>query len=587
MKIKRIAASVASAAIILAGLVWGTGSAMAATTERIAAGQASITIKSGANSGAVNGHTFHVVKLASYTAATNEGTADDPKFTGVVGETNSALVSKMNDVLAGTAYENDIAYHPNNPMGWVAANYADSLVFPYQGELRNFVDQMASTLAAAAGSDYTADSDTYTISGLDDGIYALIDTSTPNNGDTVSIPMIVSTAIHTTRSTAPGTSLYTLEDDGSLTEKNPKLGEVDIKNQSVPTSTKVIGEATNLSQDSKTADVKVGDQITFKLGGTVPNVTNFKSYSYKLKDTASEGLTLHVNTVVVKVEGETLVKGSDYEVVETTDGQNLTIDLTKFTAKLINGAKSSSLIGKDIVVTYQGELNEKAKRNAEGSSASTQTGETNTAYLEYSNNPNDEDGKGRTPDQSTKVYTHDTSFKKVAEDNATALKGAQFKVQIKDGKWLKQDASTLAWSEVDSEDEATAFESAEDGSVKLQGLASGTYTIKETKAPTGYTELALPSFDVNVGWANATGAANGATTPDDTNAVSNAVYSQDFNKLVTPAAQGETKVKNIKNLTQLPLTGGAGMVMMLTVSAILMAVAGAFFIRSRKAAASL
>ena len=129
----------------------------------------------------------------------------------------------------------------------------------------------------------------------------------------------------------------------------------------------------------------------------------------------------------------------------------------------------------------------------------------------------------------------------------------------KDGKYLKQ-ADNGAWSFVENQNEATVFTSADKtGLVQLKGLAAGTYTVEETAAPTGYAQNFKVTFDVTI-------AQDGKVT-----------FMQDALKQVTPSSNGTVNatatVKNVKSITQLPLTGAAGTTLF-TVVALLVAGAG-------------
>ena len=104
------------------------------------------------------------------------------------------------------------------------------------------------------------------------------------------------------------------------------------------------------------------------------------------------------------------------------------------------------------------------------------------------------------------------------------------------------------------------FTSAETtGLVQIKGLAAGTYTVEETEAPTSYAQNFKVTFTVTI-------SEDGKVT-----------FGQDALKQVTPSNNGATTatatVKNVKNVTQLPLTGAAGTTLF-TVVALLVAGAG-------------
>ena len=99
-----------------------------------------------------------------------------------------------------------------------------------------------------------------------------------------------------------------------------------------------------------------------------------------------------------------------------------------------------------------------------------------------------------------------------------------------------------------------------DGKIVLNGLAAGKYTFKETGFVAGYAKNIVPEFTIEVTIVN-----NGDISYKLTN---------DNNKLgLASTVDKVIKVKNVKNVSQLPLTGAAGTTLF-TVVALLVAGAG-------------
>ena len=116
--------------------------------------------------------------------------------------------------------------------------------------------------------------------------------------------------------------------------------------------------------------------------------------------------------------------------------------------------------------------------------------------------------------------------------------------------------------------EAKTFITENDGLVKVAGLAAGTYTVVETQAPTGYAQNFRVTFNVKI-------TDEGLVT-----------FEQDALRQVQPVdnttANATATVLNVKNVTQLPLTGAAGTVLF-TVVALLVGGAGvAVAVKSRR-----
>ena len=134
--------------------------------------------------------------------------------------------------------------------------------------------------------------------------------------------------------------------------------------------------------------------MAFKLTAKVPDMASFDNYTFTIRDTLSKGLTFDAASVVVKIGTTELTAGTNYTLgALDTSTNTFTITFTK--AQLGDNVKHTD--GATIVVTYKATLN---------SNALTTDKETNTAKLEYSNNPSNGEDKGtvKTPDVPTYIY---------------------------------------------------------------------------------------------------------------------------------------------------------------------------------------
>ena len=281
--------------------------------------------------------------------------------------------------------------------------------------------------------------------------------------------------------------------------------KVDSKD-SVPTLDKKIVSGDN---DAKANTAGIGDTVNYKLTSKVPDMTGYSSYTYKITDTMSAGLTFNADSVKITIDGTELTANTDYTVSTTN------VAPATFTITFNNFINYKDKKDKDIVVTYSATLNEKANLNS-----SENAGNTNSANLTYSNNPNGE-GEGKTTDST--VYTYTTGLKLVKVDGTDTTKklaGAEFTitgtehrvgvsyVQDKDGIYYKLADGTystekpegadenaakykrIEGSSTDKNDTFTATATVgKDGTWEIRGLDVGEYTIKEIKAPDGYNLL--------------------------------------------------------------------------------------------------
>lgn len=251
----------------------------------------------------------------------------------------------------------------------------------------------------------------------------------------------------------------------SLTSTTPNA-EIKSKGE-YPTLTKKV--------DKKSQDI--GGEVTFTIKTKVPDTTGYSSYSFEVKDTLPTGLDYVQNSMNVKVG-----KSNNVNYSSNYNNKILTISFTKDQLK--------DHANQELTITYKAKINKDAKIGNEGNE--------NKALLEYSNDPKETKSKETTPESKVKVYTGKITVTKVdAKEKTKKLSGAEFvlyKLDGKNKKYFKQTLNTkdnkvekVEW--VDSEENATKLTTGKDGTIKFEGLAAGTYSIHETKAPKGYNLL--------------------------------------------------------------------------------------------------
>jgi LPXTG-motif cell wall-anchored protein len=278
-----------------------------------------------------------------------------------------------------------------------------------------------------------------------------------------------------------------------------------------------------------------------------------------------------------------------------------------------------------MVVTYTAVVNDDADF--------TSTGNKNEVVFDYSNDPNhdyngDEPGTdepmGETPKDETTTYLTNIEITKISNgDTSAALAGAEFEITSSDynvtlvtgekfesstyvvktdegeteiaGPWYKlKDGSyttTAPTSTTGTSYESTSVTykkvtftksnttpgttnkvtviSGEDGKIKLEGLKPGTYTIKETKAPSGYN-LDSTEHVIKIDW-----------DPTNKKMVLDTNTSDSKAAFVDNTATATITIDNESGAT-LPSTGGIGTTIFYMTGAILAIGAGVLMVARRR-----
>lgn len=505
MKVRKLFAGIAAAATLLGGMALGAASAQAADPQTTPLLQVN---------NAQEGHMYTPYKFATFENADN-------------GTVEVSTVEAWKDAVtaaADTANGNDSipAEYKNNPAAYVATFNAE--------QIRKFAEELAKTnplpTADGAGLTVTAEqagtAQPVAVDG--EGWYLVTDTYNGKAGT----PAVVATTVNGLDNLRIVADAKTGQ--GGITT----VGRFNAKNENPLTPPSKTAKVGDVDVNGKT--VNVGDTVDFTVSAAVPaSAANYDVYPFTITDTASKGLKVaETNTFKVQVDGKD-VDAALYKVEQTGSA-------AVGTTTTITFASAKSLAGKTIVVSYTGVVTKDALTGLDGSVDNKATITTNGGTS----------GEGKTESK-----TYGFQFKKIGVDNdANALAGAQFVVKKKDGKFLKQDTESKAWSSVDDQTNATVFTSGADGLVQFKGLAAGDYTVMETSAPNGYAQNFRVTFDVSI-------AENGTVT-----------FKQDLLHQVTLLTDDQiATVKNVKSITQLPLTGAAGTTLF-TVVALLVAGAG-------------
>lgn len=338
----------------------------------------------------------------------------------------------------------------------------------------------------------------------------------------------------------------------------------------VKENVKATTEAAYGTQYNDTADYNIGDMVPFHLIGSVPDMSNYDTYKYIFHDTLDAAFDAPAETAVkVYLSSDKVKDDTDTDITKNAtvevSGQGISVSFDDL--KKVEGAVK----GKYIIVEYSAKLNSNAVIGG--------TGNRNSVYLEYSNNPNqfgtsDSDNTGRTPEDKVVVFTYELDTTKVDKnDPSKKLKDAKFKLYRGSGEEKQYaqvtDGKVSGWT---TEANATELSSDAQGLFKVTGLDDGAYYLEETVAPDGYNKLTNPvaviiSADTTNGqeWTNydQTPLTKIDVTVDGTEGTGNAA-----------AGTAVITVTNVKGNT-LPSTGGMGTVLLYVAGIAVFVLAGA------------
>ena len=153
--------------------------------------------------------------------------------------------------------------------------------------------------------------------------------------------------------------------------------------------------------------------------------------------------------------------------------------------------------------------------------------------------------------------------------------GAVFQVQNSSGQWLYATGSGWAWAQDQKNGEyfgATTLDSAAGttaagGLFQISGLGNGTYTVHEVQQATGAADV-LPVFNITVTAGQPEVVSTTGTGVNTYNLVNETPNGNPFN------SQMFNTVENVKSMSSLPLTGGAGVLTGVIAAVLLFGTAG-------------
>lgn len=251
------------------------------------------------------------------------------------------------------------------------------------------------------------------------------------------------------------------------------------------------------------ADHAINEEFQFRLIAKLPESEGraydyYNKYTVRFNDTLSNGITYdRLDSVVINSDGHTYDITKDSSKYEVDDSQlkndNSFVVSIPDVKTCVEDPEFNLNNGATITVTYTAHLNEDAAVN--GSAANK-----NSVRLQYSNNPRP-DGEywgytpNYTPESEVYVYTYqlnNTKYRDEVNEN-NKLEGAGFRLysdeacNAEDEIKLKMNDDGTYSRDFSTEGKGVEMLSNKDGQFNVKGLDAGTYYLKETTPPAGYS----------------------------------------------------------------------------------------------------
>lgn len=540
----------------------------------------------------VDGRTFKAIRIAGYkNVAVKEGKITSFDLTPADGVTDSALTTA---ILAAYPEGVESVFTVTGEKITLQGAYKNMTLIQFIGQyfygngsdvygntnadseaVRKLADSLMGSLSSNPAITATGSDGKVVIDVPDnrEGLYLIVET-TPNTGEERGETQTISRAMLTgTGATVDGTIYTQVSTKHGDTDVTYTLGALNLKAEKV-TLDKTVEHPDQL--------IQIGTSRQFTITTNVPNYqTDYPAWTpttFQFTDNPSDNIDPFntdgtVRNLKLQSSNDGGATWTDMDASKYTQAKNTTTEDSNDFIVALTPAALNAHQGERIKLTYDGVITSLKMDTADDDAHTT----LNTVDLDFSNNPNVADDKTKLTDD-VNLYDVKLDIEKTDMENRKLL-GAKFVVTVNGTKikFIKSaNGDQYTAVKAGSDQDVNSVDSIsvgydDNGTVKpvtINGLAADNsgatvYTFTETQAPEGYILGANPvTFTVTLTPkdANSDGTVDGVDAAVNAGTFGNFVVNGTSNTNAPVSGHefnvGQVTVKNTKNISDLPQTGG-------------------------------